>query len=94
MLRNKRPIIFPNFGFQKQLMQYEQILKDKFSQKNLQYTEKGEEIKIIDEKEKTNNSKSPFVRHNKLNMHNRVDGMKGYSPPYSHQLKPKQFYYP
>ncbi len=93
-VRKKRPVIFPNYGFQKQLVEYEKVLKKRFEGKK----EKGgmgeRKDGKLEVRFKDPMSQSPFVKHTKLSIYDKTNEMKMSPQVISKQIKPKQFHYP
>lgn len=96
-VKKRRPIIFPNFGFQRQLLEFEKQLAERFSRKELKYRDEPEEEKrTLEVKEKDPSSYTPYMKHNKLSIYEdrKIPGKSSLSPSKNHQLKPTQFQYP
>lgn len=95
-VKRKRPIIFPNFGFQKQLMDYEKILAERFKAYDKVNSPNNDERKqTIEVKDRDRSSVTPQIKHTKYNIYeengNKAKIMN--SPPKG-QIKPTQFHYP
>ncbi|CAI2366802.1 unnamed protein product [Moneuplotes crassus] len=93
-VKKKRPVIFPNYGFQRQLVEYEKSLQKRYSAKNMASCDekvKGNklEVKFLD-----SSSKSPGITHHKLSMYDTKRDVNLSPDVISRQLKPKQFHYP
>lgn len=99
-VKKRRPIIFPNFGFQKQLLEFEKQLAEKWNKKELSnkikdYDNKNQ--KSIDVYQKDPSSLTPFTKHNKLIIHEKTNKHFGKSPKPRNkhgQVIPTQFHYP
>lgn len=94
-VKKKRPIIFPNFGFQRQLQEFEKKLQEKFSK---QASKRKEDFAkhTIEADPKDPSSFTPYQKHTKFNILESNAGLGSMmkSPPKTHQIKPKQFMYP
>ena len=96
-VKKRRPIIFPNFGFQKQLMEFEKQLQERSKLKQIKYNKSNEETKItIDRRENDKNSLTPYTKRVKFNSYERkrVDHSPMKAQHISEQVKPTQFHYP
>lgn len=99
MLNKKRPIIFPNFGFQRQLVEFEKQLAERYAAKDIRAREKSRDEsykQTIEVENKDSSSYTPYSRHNKLSVYeNKLPLGKSFKPHQRHeQLKPTQFHYP
>lgn len=94
-VKQRRPIIFPNFGFQRQLGEYENILQERFKAKKNHNIENIIENhkKSIESVQNNPSSYTPYTRHNKLKMSRKNERL-SMSPKTNKQLKPTQFHYP
>lgn len=95
-VKRKRPIIFPNFGFQKQLMDYEKILAERFKAYDKSRLPSNDERKqTIEVKDKERSSVTPQIKNTKYNAYeyNSNKAKLTNSPPKG-QIKPTQFHYP
>lgn len=97
-VKKRRPIIFPNFGFQKQLMEFEKQLEEKYKIRELRSKILNEETKVsIDRKEESKKTSTPYTKRDKAASNDR--NIIEESPPsktkkLSGQVKPTQFHYP
>lgn len=97
-VKRKRPIIFPNFGFQRQLAEYEKILNERHLKLKVKSSDKNEEEEKImfGLNGKEPSSFTPYIRTNKLSMYEEKKNLSKVtmSPQKTHQVKPTQFHYP
>lgn len=97
MWRNKRSIIFPNFGFQRQLLEFEKQLSiQNYFKDSILKDESKEEEKKLEVKNIEPSSYSPYQKHNKLNAYEGKMTI-GKATKHHHkpeQVKPTQFHYP
>ena len=97
-VKKKRPIIFPNFGFQKQLVEYEALLEERSKKKEVKFKDEQTEEKkrTIEFDPKDSSSFTPFLKSNKMGLLGVQKPHKKYarSPGKPAQVKPKQFHYP
>ena len=96
-VKKRRPIIFPNYGFQKQLVEFEDILQNRFDKRGMKSKDSSIEEKKMEVKFKESPPKNPYIKQNRLSMYDtRTSKNKpsSRSPPYTQQIKPKQFHYP
>ena len=95
-VKRKRPIIFPNFGFQKQLMEYEKILEERSKVYNkVRLLSDDERKQSIEVKEKDRSSITPQIKQTKYNIYDdQSNNAKLLKSPPKGQIKPTQFHYP
>jgi hypothetical protein len=97
-VKKKRPIIFPNFGFQKQLVEYEALLQERSKKKEVKFKEEKTEEKkrTIEFDPKDSSSLTPFLKSHKMGLFGVQKPHKKYarSPGKPAQVKPTQFHYP
>jgi protein-tyrosine phosphatase len=96
-VKKRRPVIFPNFGFQKQLMEYEKYLKEKFEIKKAISKNSNEEAKAtIERHENAQGAYTSFTKRDRLAAYERkkYDKSPILAKKINGQIKPKQFHYP
>ncbi|CAI2366887.1 unnamed protein product [Moneuplotes crassus] len=90
----KRPIIFPNFGFQRQLKEYEKVIQKRYPSKQLASIDQKSKVSKLEVKFAGTSTKSPAIKKNKFAMLDTSKAIKPSQDVVAHQLKPKQFHYP